>query len=177
MSSTANIQSRNFLIDVSNYKAWYCEYTGVAEEVFELLYSYLEICWKWDLNGKLFSKDNKNYKASLRIFKKILFKLLQTNVDDYDQDAVGEYRELKDANKYVTKKVIRKLTDMYGIVKQKDCVKVLERYMKGYGRKDNFNYNLDISKISISKIFLAALYMNNLYWKVRALTSFRRILS
>lgn len=69
-------------------------------------------------------------------------------MDDYNQNAVDMYHELKDSNKHATKKVIRKLTDKYGIIKLKDGFKVLERNMEGCGKRDNFNYNLDISKIS-----------------------------
>lgn len=69
-------------------------------------------------------------------------------MDDYNQDAVDMYHELKDSNKHATKKVIRKLTDKYGIIKLKEVFKVLERNMEGCDKRDNFNYNLDISKIS-----------------------------
>ena len=169
MSPVANIQFRNVLIDSSNYKAWLREYVSVAEDIFEPLRGYLESDKHeiHDFDGKLVSKNSEIYKMALRTFNKILFNLLQKSVDDYNQGIIDEYHELKDTEKHAAKMIIKKLKDLYGTMKLKDGVKVLERYMEGCGKKDNFNYSLDISKMSTSKIFLAALYVNSLYGDVK----------
>ena len=86
--------------------------------------------------GELLSKENEVYKILLRTFNKILFNFLQKNVDGYIQDIVDEYHELKNTDKHTAKKIIRKLTGMYGVMKLKNRVKILKRYMVGCGKKN-----------------------------------------
>ena len=133
MSPVANIQFRNVLIDSSNYKAWLREYVSVAEDIFEPLRGYLESDKHeiHDFDGKLVSKNSEIYKMALRTFNKILFNLLQKSVDDYNQGIIDEYHELKDTEKHAAKMIIKKLKDLYGTMKLKDGVKVLERTNRG----------------------------------------------